>query len=136
MQVKKIIIAGILAGIVILVVSSIVSYIVQLIQPYDVLQLGGMRSVDSPIMMLFFLHPWVLSFAMAIVYNYVGSAFQGTFVQKGTRFGLLMWLVASIPPAFIVYTSMNYPTAFTVNSVVGSILYMLSAGIVIAKLME
>lgn len=133
---KKIIIAGVTAGFVILIVTNIVNFIVQFIWPYNVLELGGMRSVDEPIMLAFFLHYWVISFTMAILYSFVGQSFKGNFIQKGRTFSLLVWLVASIPSAFVVYTSMNYPIGFTVSQVVGSLLYMLGAGITIAKLME
>jgi hypothetical protein len=47
---------------------------------------------------------------------------------------LLGWVVYGIPSAFIVFSSMDYPIGFTVNSVIGSLLYMLGAGITITRL--
>lgn len=134
MDIKKTIIAGIVAGIVIEIVSLISDFLVQVVWPYNVLELGGMRAMNDPILMLFFLHPWILGLALAIIYPHI--KLTGNYIQKGKKFGLLMWLVSSLPSAFIVYTSMNYPLGFIVNSVVGSFLYMLAAGIAIAKLME
>ncbi len=48
---------------------------------------------------LFLLYPWVTGFALAMVYSYVGGSLKGTATDKGVRFGLLMWLTASLPSA-------------------------------------
>ena len=132
---KRIIIAGIVSGIVIFAVSAIIRVIVQAILPYNVLELGGMRATTDPVIVLFFLHPWVIGFTMAILYEKTKSSFQGTYVQKGAMLGLLVWLVASLSSAFAVYTSINYPLGFKVDVIIGTFLYMLAAGIVTAKLM-
>jgi len=136
MDIKKVFIAGILAGIVIEIISLIFGTIIQAVWPYNILELGGMRAMNDPIMLLFFLNPWVIGFAMAIMYSYTGKAIEGSIIWKGKKFGLLVWLVSSIPSAYIVFTSMNYPIGFTINSVVGSFFYMIGAGITIARVME
>lgn len=136
MKLKKVVLAGILAGIVICVVSLIVQMLVNLVLPYNVMELGGMRAVTDPIMLLFFVHPWVLGFAMAVVYGFLGSSLKGSWLCRGKHFGVLVWLVAALPSAFLVFTSMDYPLGFTVNSVIGSLLYVVAAGMVIAKIME
>lgn len=135
MNAKGVLSAGIAAGIVITVISLVTGMVVQSIWPYDIFTLGGMRAKNDPIMILFFLHPFVLAGAMATVYSKLGGALSGDAVQKGKTFGLLLWLAVSLPSAFLVYTSMNYPIGFTISSIVGSLLYMPAAGITIAKIM-
>jgi len=134
MDVKKFLISGIIGGIVIWIISFIFDSLVVMAFPYDILKLGGMRAIDDPLMMLFFLSPFVTAFAMSFVYQYF--KFEGNYLSKGKKFGFLVWLVAGVPSAFIVYTSMTYPVGFTISSVIGSLLYMLGGAIVIAKLME
>ena len=136
MKLKGILLSGFISGLVIFVVSMAVSVLIQLVSPYDVMALGGMRAKEDPLMLLFFLYPWVIGFALAVVYQQVSGALTGTGTQKGVRFGLLMWLLSSLPSAFIVFTSMDYPPAFTVSSIVSSLIYMPLAGAVAAKLME
>ena len=133
-ETKTIVVSGIVAGIVILVLSMIVSTATQALFDYNVMTLVGMRSVNDPISMLFFLHPFVVGLAMAILYDFAKKSFTGTAIRKGTVLGLLGWVVYGIPSAFIVFSSMDYPMGFTVNSVIGSLLYMLGAGITITKL--
>ena len=134
METKTIVISGIVAGIVILVLSMIVSTATQVLFDYNVLTLAGMRSVNDPVSMLFFLHPFVVGLAMAILYDFTKKSFTGTAIRKGIVLGLLGWVVYGIPSAFIVFSSMDYPIGFTVNSVIGSLVYMLGAGITITRL--
>ena len=103
MDLKKFLFAGFAGGVVISVLSFIVDKIVQLVWPYNVLELGGMRAVNDPIMLLFFLHPWVLSFCLAYAYGQIKFFFPGDRAMEGQRFGLLMWVAVSIPQAFLVY---------------------------------
>jgi hypothetical protein len=55
-------------------------------------------------------------------------------MHNGIALGLLGWIVYGIPSAFIVFSSMSYPIGFTVSSVVGSLVYMVCAGITITRL--
>ncbi|UCH72348.1 MAG: hypothetical protein JSW62_02025 [Thermoplasmatales archaeon] len=133
MKWKQVIVGGILAGIVITIITTVFSWLTQTIWQYDVLELAGMRPVDDPIAILFFVYPWVLGFALSYVYSYLGKSLDGNSTTKGWKFGLLMWIVVSITSAFLVFSSMDYPIGFTVNSTIGPLIYMLLAGIIIAK---
>ncbi len=134
METKTIVISGIVAGIVILALSMVVSTATQLLFDYNVLALAGMRSVNDPVSMLFFVYPFVVGLAMAILYDFTKKSFTGTAIRKGIVLGLLGWIVYGIPSAFIVFSSMDYPIGFTVNSVIGSLIYMLGAGTTITRL--
>ena len=134
MNAKKVIVSGLAAGVAILVVTCIVDSVITAVLPYNVFELGGMRAIDDPIMMLFFLAPFLTGISLAILYDVTRAAFTGTVKQNGIKLGLLGWIVASIPSAWIVFTSMTYPLGFTASSTVGTLLYMLAAGLVIAKL--
>jgi hypothetical protein len=136
MKIVKIILAGILGGIAILIISMLFSMLFQAAFGYDIMKLDGMRTINDPIMALFFLYPFVISFTVAILYAKTRKAFSGTTMQQGTSLGLIAWIVASIPSAFIVFSSMNYPIGFTINSIAGPLIYMVIAGIIIAKIMQ
>lgn len=129
---RKFLISGILTGIVITIVSTIMNAIISTIWPYNLLSLEGIRSVADPVMILYFLYPWVLGFALVYAYNYIERALKGNYITKGKKFGMLTWIVVSIPSAFLVWSSMNYPIGFTINSVIGSLIYMIATGITIA----
>jgi hypothetical protein len=134
LETRTIVVSGIVAGIVVLVLSMIISTATQALFNYNVLSLAGMRSVNDPVSLLFFLYPFVVALAMAILYDFTKKSFTGTVMRKGIVLGLLGWIVYGIPSAFIVFSSMDYPIGFTMNSVIGSLIYMLGAGITITKL--
>ncbi|MFH0955179.1 MAG: hypothetical protein V1777_03675 [Candidatus Micrarchaeota archaeon] len=136
MNYKKWFLAGIVGGIAYWLLSFIVNILVGGIWPYDIFSLGGMRSVSDPVMALYFVHPFVLALAMAFVYQKVAPILKGTVFQKGMQFGWIIWPVAGLPSAFMVYTTMNYPIGFTVQSIFGTLLGAFAAAIVIAKLSE
>jgi len=137
MNTRKFIISGFLAGLAMLAVSQAVSAIAGMVPglAYSIFELGGMRAMDDPIAILFFAHFWVLAFAMAYVYGRLGAALKGDAMAKGKTFGIIMWLVASLPSIFLVWSSMDYPLGFHIGSIIGSVIYMPAAGIIIAKFM-
>jgi len=126
---KRVLVGGIAAGIVIFAVSFVADLVIAAIFPYDIFSLGGMRAKQDPLMVLFFLHPWVLGFAMAAAFEKFRGCFRSKGLCRGKAFGIYVWLLAGLPSAFIVYTSMDYPLGFTVSSLAGSFLYMVAAGI-------
>jgi len=133
MKWKQVFVGGIFSGIAIILIDMIFSWFTQTIWEYNVFELPGMRTIEDPVAILFFVYPWVLGFAMTYVYPYIGKVLEGDSIVKGWKFGLMMWVVVSITSAFLVFTSMNYPIGFTINSVVGPLIYMPVSGIVIAK---
>ena len=136
MKWKQIVVVGIVAGIVIEVISLVVSWLAQSIWQYKVMELAGMRPITDPVAVLFFVYPWVLGFALSYVFSYFEKSFEGNSIAKGWKFGLLLWIVVSVPSAFLVFASMSYPVGFTANSIIGSFIYMIAAGIVIVKIFD
>lgn len=128
MKWKQFILGGIIAGIVIEIISYVFSWLTQTITNYNVMELAGMRPITDPISILFFVYPWVLGFALSFAFLSFQKSFQGTHISIGLKFGLLMWIVISIPSALLVFASMNYPVGFTISSVLGSLIYLLVAG--------
>lgn len=136
MKWKQVVVGGIISGTVIIIIDLIFSWITQTIWDYNVLKLPGMRTIDDPVALLFFIYPWVLGFALSMVYSQLGNTLEGTSTSKGFKFGFLMWIAVGITSAFLVFSSMDYPLGFTVNSVIGSLIYIPLAGIVISKIFD
>lgn len=136
MKWKQIIMGGLIVGFIIMVIDIVIGGIFRLFLPYDIFELGGMRKISDPIMLLFFVHPWVLSFILSFVYSHFGKALNGNYIAKGWKFGLLMWIVIFVPYTFLVFTSMEYPIGFYINSIFPPFFYMTLSGIVISKIFE
>ncbi len=136
MRWKQVVVGGVVSGIVIIIIDLIFSWLTQAICQYNVLELSGMRGIDDPIAVLFFVYPWVLGFALCIVYSYLVDNLDENLRLKGLKFGLLMWIAIGFTSAFLVFSSMDYPIGFTINSFVSSLIYIPIAGVVISKIFD
>ena len=138
MNLKKIIAGGVVSGMVIIIIDLIFSWLTQMVFQYNVLELSGMRGVDDPTAILFFAYPWVLGFALCIVYSYIYIVddLDKNAKLNGLKFGLIMWIAIGFTSAFLVFSSMDYPIGFTVNSFISSLIYIPIAGFVISKIFD
>jgi len=100
---------GLIAGLVMLVVMLLVSYgfsfiFPQLLQEYSTQMY---RSYEEPIMMLFFLYPFLLGLIISWVWGKTSIIMKGDNLTKAVNFTFVYVLLAQVPGMFITYTSMN-----------------------------
>ncbi len=128
MNARKIVLSGIAGGIVLFIATFFFDWMAALAAPYDVMSLAGMRAADDPVMALFFLSPFVFSFAAAIVFDTVQGSLPPEPARKGTCFGLLMFLIYTIPSMFIIFTTMVYPAGFFIGQFLTGIFFIPADG--------
>ena len=136
MDCKRFVLSGVASGILILVIMTLFGFITQIIAPYDITSIGGMRALDDPIMALFFLAPFVIGFVTTYVYELTKKAFNGDKKSKALKLTLIMYLVYVVPSEFIILTSMTYPIGFHLDNLVGGLIYLTFASFVIVKIMK
>ncbi|MFH1222029.1 MAG: hypothetical protein V1492_03005 [Candidatus Micrarchaeota archaeon] len=129
---KKFIISGLVAGIVILVLWNVVGALFGMLLGFNVASLPGLRSYSDPILMLYYLYPFVFGFALAYAYPFVEGKLKGDAIAKGLGFGMFAFILNAIPSAYLNFTSMVYPFSFTAVSIVGPLVYLPAAGIAVA----
>lgn len=133
LTVKTVLVAGILGGIWLFIMTFLGSNAGTMSAPYDIMTLGGMRDVNDPVLVLFFLYPFVLSFTSAVVFGMVRTALGGSDIEQGLRFGLVMILLVMIPGLYVMYTSMTYPPGFFIGNVVTDVIGFPVLGILYAR---
>ncbi len=136
MNLRKVIISGVIGGIWLLIMTFIANYTAVLIAPYNIFDLGGMRSVNDPITSLFFAYPFVFSFASAFVFASVEGAIKGSVNRKGVIFGLLLFVLVTIPNQFVIYTSMTYPLGFFISNILAGLIGLPVLGVIFANVWE
>jgi len=140
LNLKKIVGAGLVAGVIIFLIMIMMNFAFEAMIPdYGEWLAGqpGMRAWDDPMMLLFFLHPFVYGLAMAGVYSQLGDCVKARgFVKKGLVFGFLVWIVATVPGQFLVLTSMNYPLAIVASWAFAPLIELPLAGIGLAWFFE
>jgi hypothetical protein len=130
---KKILIAGIAGGILLFIAQFGFSILANLIAPYDIFAIGGMRARDDPVGLLFFAYPFVLSFVSAIVFDRVKTALMGS-CCAGTDFGLILILLVTVPGMFVIFSSMIYPLGFYIGNILFGIVGFPAVGMLYARI--
>lgn len=122
MNSKGIVLAGISGGIVLLVISFIADALVQLIAPYNLFGLGGMRTMNDPVMILYFLYPFIFTFIVAVCWSGIRSCFTGSTRDKSLMFGGFLFLLIIVPNTWVIFTTMTYPAGFHISNILTGIL--------------
>jgi hypothetical protein len=130
MDYKKFLIAVILSGLIYLIASNALNLITQAIMPFDWATIGGMRAMNDPLLAAMFLYGFVASIGAIVLFERI--TLKGDLVNKGAKFGAIMWLATSVPSAFIIYTTMVYPMGFYLNSLIFGLITWMLMGIGIA----
>jgi hypothetical protein len=122
LNLKQILVSGITGGSVLLVVTFLADAITQVIAPYDMFAIGGMRAITDPVMILFFLYPFIFAIIVAIVWSCIRDSFSGTDRKKAVRYGGLLFLLIIIPNTWVIFSSMTYPLGFHISNILTGII--------------
>lgn len=132
---KKILLPAIVIGIILLILSyvlllTLVNFLPTLAAEYfsDIFRRLDNRSV------LYFLHPFVLSFALAWFWNRFKVQFTGGMVRRGLEFGLVYALVATLPSMWITFSAINISFQMVLSWLLYGLLQALAAGVVLARM--
>jgi hypothetical protein len=131
-KMKKIIWPGLLLGGIMLVVSMIVSYLFMLIPSVNAdYNSGLMRSWQDPLMMAFFLYPFILGIVFAWLWAKTKSSFTGK--MRGCYFGWMLFFLTTVPGMWITYTSFNLSFLTILSWTVAGLINAKIAGFFLAR---
>ncbi len=95
-----------------------------------------MQSVNDPITSLFFAYPFVFLFAAAFVFAFAKGAIKGRTNKKGVTFGLLLFVLVTLPNRFVIYTSMTYPLGFFISDILAGLVGLPMLGFIFANVYQ
>lgn len=105
---KKMIISGAVSGVLLLVVSILMLNAAIMMFPLtfeeyynDTFNLNGERDI------FFYIHPFVLSIALAWFWQRFKAQFKGNFVFRGLELGVVFAIVAILPVMWITYSAIS-----------------------------
>ncbi len=132
---KKILIKGFTAGAILLVFSYLALYFMvkffpNLAEQYynPVFDLEGDKTY------LYFLHPFILSFALAWFWSRFKSLFTGSFLWRGIELGVVYALVATLPSMWITFSSLSVSIGMVFTWFLYGMFQAIVVGIVYAKI--
>lgn len=129
---KKVIGPGLLLGLIMLIISMAVNYLFMLIPSVSADYASGfMRSWQDPLMMAFFLYPFILGLVFAWLWAKTKTSFKGEW--RGCYFGWLLFFLTTVPGMWITYTSFNLSFLTILSWTVAGLINAKIAGFFLVK---
>ncbi len=132
---QKFLIKGFIAGAVLLGFSYAALYLVVALFPslaeqyYDpVFSFEGEKAV------LYFIHPFILSFALAWFWRRFKGLFHGPFWWRGIEMGLVYGLIATFPAMWITFSSIAVSLGLVISWLLYGVIQAILVGIIFAKI--
>ena len=132
---KKIITSGIVAGIILLIASEIGLRLTLTLFPgiaeqyFDPAFDTGSSKVN-----MYYMHPFVISLALAWFWTRFKGALTGGFFTRGIEFGLVYVLIAAVPMLWLIYAAMNVSLAIVATWFLLALVQGIIAGLVFEKM--
>lgn len=132
---KRIVISGVVASLILLALSYIVLFITirifpSLVEEYynPIFWPGGDRAL------LFFAHPFVLSFCLAWFWERSKNLYTGKWLFRGAEMGLVYGVVATLPSMWITFSAISVSLVMVLSWLLYGFLQAIIAGLVFARL--
>jgi hypothetical protein len=137
MQMKKIL-NGLLAGAAMLVVGFGFSQLFDWMFPAIAAEYQNgaiFRPWTDPLMMLYFLYPFILGIALSFFWGMAKGMFKGKNVlERGVKFGFMYFVIASIPGMFVTYSTFKVSAALIMSWTISGFLSAFIAGAIFSWL--
>ena len=132
---KKVIVAGLLAGAVLLVLSVFGLYATIWFLPGLAVQYFD-PAFDTGYgrIMLYYIHPFVISLALSWFWNRFKGVLTGSFITRGIEFGVIYTLIATLPAMLLIYSAMNVSLAVVATWCVLALIQGTVAGLIFEKM--
>jgi len=132
---QKFLLKGFVAGIILLVISYaalwiLVNFFPDMAEQYynPIFDMEGDKTY------LYFLHPFILSFALAWFWRRFKSLFHGPFWWRGIEMGLVYGLIATLPSMWITFSSLAVSFPLVMTWLLYGVFQGVIVGIVYAKI--
>ncbi|MDX1939338.1 MAG: hypothetical protein SFU99_02235 [Saprospiraceae bacterium] len=132
---KKILSSGIIAGLTLLAVSFGMLYLTIMIFPQIAEEYYNpiFRS-DGGRNMLFYIHPFVLGFALAWFWERFKGQFSGNFLLRGLELGFVYAIVALLPAMWITFSAIDISLTMILTWWLYGLIQAAIAGVIFAKM--
>lgn len=132
---KKIIVSGLVAGSILFLLSYgglylAVKFFPDLFVEYN----NPLFNSDGSRDVLFYLHAFIISFALSWFWERFKSLFHGTFIMRGLEFGLVYSVVALLPVMWITFSALDITVVTVASWFLYGLVQAIIAGIVFARI--
>ena len=132
---KKIVLPALLIGILLLVLSYGLLFVLVNVFPSLAEEYfnPAFRRMDNR-SVLYFLHPFVISFALAWFWKRFKEPFKGAFWVRGLEFGGVYALIATLPSMWITFSAIELSISMVLSWLAYGLLQAVLAGVLLARM--
>ena len=132
---KKIIFSGLIAGVILFVVSYGSLYLaIRFVPELFVVYNNPLFNSDGSRDVLFYMHAFIISFALSWFWERFKSLFQGHFLLRGLEFGCVYAVVALLPVMWITFSSLDITIVMVLSWFFYGLFQAVVAGVIFAKI--
>lgn len=132
---QKLIISGLVAGVALLLLSIIGLYFTIWLLPNIAVQyFDPAFASQSSRDMIYYVHPFIISFALAWFWRRFKGVLTGSFITRGIEFGLIYVLIAIFPMMWLIYSAMSISIEMVATWFVLGLLQGIVAGLIFEKI--
>jgi hypothetical protein len=132
---KKVLISGLIAGIILFIVSYLGLFLtIKFFPELFVMYNNPLFNSDGARDVLFYLHAFIISFALSWFWERFKGLFNGPFLFRGLEFGFVYALVALLPVMWITFSSLDITLIMVVSWFLFGLFQAVLAGIIFAKI--
>lgn len=132
---KKVLTTGLIGGIVLFIISYgglflSIRFFPELFVTYN----NPLFNSDGSKDILFYLHAFIISFALSWFWERFKGLFHGPFILRGLEFGLVYAIVALLPVMWITFSSIDITFIMVASWFLYGLVQAVLAGILFAKI--
>ena len=132
---KKVLVSGLIAGIVLFVVSYGSLFLAINLFPGIFVEYNNpLFNSDGSRNLLFYLHAFIISFALSWFWERFKGLFKGPFLLRGLEFGFVYAMVALLPVMWITFSSLDITFTMVLSWFLYGLVQAVIAGILFAKI--
>ncbi len=124
-----------ISGLTLLVISYLTLFLlVKLVPSLAEQYYDPMFSLEGEKSWMFFVHPFIISFALAWFWLRFKTLFKGNLIMRGIEVGLFYGLIAILPSMWMIYSAFNVTLFMVISWGIYGVLQAMVAGIISARL--
>jgi hypothetical protein len=132
---KRILRSGLIAGIILFIVSYGGLYLsIRFAPELFVTYNNPLFNSDGSRDILFYMHAFIISFALSWFWERFKILFHGNFVMRGVEFGSVYGIVALLPVMWITFSSLDITVVMVISWFLYGLFQAILAGIIFAKI--
>lgn len=132
---KKIIISGLVTGVILCVFSVLSLYLTIWFFPKLALQyFDPTFNEQASRIMIYFLHPFVISICLAWFWNRFKGILTGSFLTRGVEFGLVYVIIATLPSMWLIYSAISVSLTMVTTWFLFGLFQGVIAGLIFEKM--